>query len=108
MNYTGDVIKFRLAAEIAAEEGHNAAMVLIDDDAALPAQETSPGRRGTAAAVVVERIVGVLAAQGASLPHLENMGQRVVDASNAQDLWINLGLAREGRTFPNDPVMVIE
>ncbi|WP_235967945.1 alpha/beta fold hydrolase [Streptomyces mesophilus] len=28
--------------------------------------------------------------------------------SNAQDLWISLGLAREGRTFPNDPVMVIE
>jgi hypothetical protein len=28
--------------------------------------------------------------------------------SNAQDLWISLGLACEGRTFPNDPVMVIE
>ncbi|MGW0631510.1 hypothetical protein [Streptomyces sp. NPDC002758] len=31
-----------------------------------------------------------------------------VTASNAQDLWIGLGLARGGRTFPNDPVMVIE
>ncbi|MBL1102829.1 dihydroxyacetone kinase subunit DhaK [Streptomyces sp. 205] len=46
-------------------------MVLIDDDAALPAQEASPGRRGTAAAVVVEKIVGAVATQGAlaySLP----------------------------------------
>lgn len=28
--------------------------------------------------------------------------------SNAQDLWIAVGEEREGRTFPNDPVMVIE
>jgi hypothetical protein len=28
--------------------------------------------------------------------------------SNAQDLWIGVGETREGRTFPNDPVMVIE
>lgn len=36
------------------------------------------------------------------------VGKTVLPSSNAQDLWINLGLAREGRTFPNDPVMVIE
>ena len=31
-----------------------------------------------------------------------------MDVSNAHDLWIDVGETREGRTFPNDPVMVIE
>ncbi|MFF0465392.1 dihydroxyacetone kinase subunit DhaK [Streptomyces mexicanus] len=82
-NYTGDVLNFRLAAEILQDEGMDVAMVFIDDDAALPRQEGAPGRRGTAATVLVEKIVGARAAEGASLEELTALARRVVDASRS-------------------------
>lgn len=50
-----------------------------------------------------------LVAEVSALARMANTEWRnLPPRSNAQDLWIDLGLARGGRTFPNDPVMVIE
>lgn len=55
-NYTGDVMNFRLAAELAAEEGIEVRTVLVDDDVAVEDSTWTAGRRGTGATVLVEKI----------------------------------------------------
>src|SRR6201991_4125636 len=55
-NYTGDVMNFQIAAELAAEEGVEVAHVIVDDDLATERDSDGPGRRGTAAVVAVEKI----------------------------------------------------
>jgi dihydroxyacetone kinase-like protein len=83
-NYTGDVINFRLAAELAEDEDINVAVVIVDDDAALPKTNGSgPGRRGTAATVFVEKIAGALAAEDAPLADVKAIAERVVGASRS-------------------------
>lgn len=82
-NYTGDVINFRLAAELAEDEDIEVAVVIVDDDAALAAKEGSPGRRGTAATIFVEKIAGALAAEGAPLADVKALAERVVAASRS-------------------------
>ena len=64
-NYTGDVLNFQIAAEIAADDGVEVASVLVDDDLATSA--SAVGRRGTAAVVAVEKICGAAAEAGADL-----------------------------------------
>src|SRR6266536_5606205 len=58
-NYTGDVINFGIAAELAADDGVTVDRVLVDDDLATDGRdEGGPGRRGTAAVVAVEKVCG--------------------------------------------------
>ena len=73
-NYEGDVMNFQMAAEMA---DHPIATVIIDDDVAVEASTWSTGRRGVAGTLVVEKIVGAAAEQGASLADLAQLGQRV-------------------------------
>lgn len=82
-NYTGDVLNFRYAAELAEDEDVEVAVVIVDDDAALPQKEGSPGRRGTAATVFVEKIAGALAAEGAALTDVKALAERVVASSRS-------------------------
>ena len=94
-NYTGDVINFKLAAELAEDEGLDVASVIVDDDAALPRSNGSgPGRRGTAATVFVEKIAGALAAEGAPLADVKALAERVVRASGS------IGFALSSCTTP--------
>jgi len=77
-NYTGDVLNFRIAAEIAADEGIAIEQVLVDDDLATErADGEGPGRRGTAAVVVVEKIMGALAERGAPLAEIAALGRAI-------------------------------
>ncbi len=64
-NYTGDVMNFGMAAEM-ARRGIRVETVLVDDDVATESED-GPGRRGTAAVIAVEKICGAAAARGASL-----------------------------------------
>ncbi|MCQ4081746.1 dihydroxyacetone kinase subunit DhaK [Streptomyces sp. RB6PN25] len=82
-NYTGDVLNFQMAAELAAEEGITVATVLIDDDVAVQDSTWTAGRRGTGATVFVEKIAGALAEQGADLAEVAEMGRRVNDNSRS-------------------------
>ncbi|WP_214103893.1 dihydroxyacetone kinase subunit DhaK [Acrocarpospora catenulata] len=76
-NYTGDVLNFQMAAELAAEEGIMVKTVVVDDDVAVQDSTWTAGRRGTGATVFVEKIVGALAEQGADLAAVAEMGRRV-------------------------------
>src|SRR5712691_2295625 len=66
-NYTGDVMNFQLAAELAADEGVKVESVLVNDDVAVEDSLYTAGRRGTGATPVVEKVAGALAESGGDL-----------------------------------------
>ena len=73
-NYEGDVMNFQMAADLAA--GH-VATVITDDDVAVEKSTWSTGRRGVAGTMVVEKMVGAAAEQGATASRLKDLGDRV-------------------------------
>lgn len=82
-NYTGDRINFRIAAERLRHDGLAVREVLVDDDVATDSDETAVGRRGTAATVVVEKLLGAAADTGLGLDELADLGARVAAASRS-------------------------
>jgi dihydroxyacetone kinase-like protein len=73
-NYEGDVMNFQLAADLA---GANVATIITDDDVAVEASTWSTGRRGVAGTLIVEKVVGAAAEQGATMSRLKDLGERV-------------------------------
>lgn len=63
-NYTGDVLNFEMAAELAEEDGLRIERVLVDDDVAVTDSLFTAGRRGTGATLFVEKIAGAAAEEG--------------------------------------------
>jgi dihydroxyacetone kinase-like protein len=82
-NYTGDVLNFEMAADLAKDEGIEVATVLVDDDVAVKDSTWTAGRRGTGATVLVEKIAGALAEQGGDLAAVAEIGRRVNQASRS-------------------------
>jgi len=76
-NYEGDVMNFQLAAEMAARPGREIHTVLVDDDVAVERSTYSTGRRGVAGTLLVEKMVGAAAEQGAPIAHLRELGEQV-------------------------------
>ena len=74
-NYTGDRLNFGLAAERARALGHDVAMVVVDDDIALP---DLPQPRGVAGTLFVHKIAGALAEKGADLAKVTEAAERVI------------------------------
>src|SRR3954447_26058575 len=66
-NYTGDVMNFEMAAELAAAEGIDVAAVVTNDDVAVKDSTWTAGRRGVGVTVLLEKIVGAAAESGANL-----------------------------------------
>ncbi|QNE36726.1 dihydroxyacetone kinase subunit DhaK [Leifsonia shinshuensis] len=95
-NYTGDVLNFQIAAELAEDEGITVETVLVDDDLASDSDKDGPGRRGTAAVITVEKVCGALAERGASLSVVAAAGRDIVSRSRT------LALALDGCTHPGD------
>lgn len=76
-NYTGDVLNFELAAELANGEGIKVASVVVDDDVAVKDSLYTAGRRGVGTTVLLEKIVGGAAEAGQSLDQLVALSQKV-------------------------------
>lgn len=66
-NYTGDVLNFQMATELARMSGHKVETVIVADDVAVEDSDFTAGRRGVAGVLFVEKIAGALAARGESL-----------------------------------------
>ncbi|WP_184080379.1 dihydroxyacetone kinase subunit DhaK [Nocardiopsis mwathae] len=82
-NYTGDVMNFEMAADLAGDDGIETASVLVDDDVAVEDSTFTAGRRGTGATLFVEKIAGALAEEGADLAAVADMARRVDEASRS-------------------------
>lgn len=76
-NYTGDVLNFEMAAELAQAEGIEVASVVIDDDVAVKDSLYTAGRRGVGTTVLAEKIVGAAAQAGAPLEKVADMCRKV-------------------------------
>lgn len=78
-NYTGDVMNFEMAAEMAEMEGISVKHVVTNDDVAVDGSLYTIGRRGVAGTVFVHKIAGALAETGADLDEVQTVAQRVID-----------------------------
>lgn len=77
-NYSGDVMNFDMASEMASNENIEVKKVVVDDDIAVENSTYSIGRRGIAGTVFVHKILGAAAEKGYSLNDLETLGNRLV------------------------------
>jgi dihydroxyacetone kinase-like protein len=76
-NYTGDVMNFKLAAEMAEDEGVQVESVLTNDDVAVEDSLYTAGRRGVGVTVLAEKIAGAKAEAGGSLQEVAGIARKV-------------------------------
>lgn len=93
-NYTGDVMNFEMAAELAAEAGATVESVVINDDVAVQDSLYTAGRRGVGATMLVEKIAGAAAERGRDLADVAAIARRVRDNSRS------MGMALTSCTVP--------
>ncbi|MBC1522263.1 dihydroxyacetone kinase subunit DhaK [Listeria aquatica] len=79
-NYTGDVMNFDMAKELAEGDDIEVDQVIVDDDIAVQDSTFTTGRRGVAGTVLVHKIVGAAAEAGASLSELKALGEKVISS----------------------------
>ncbi|MEV0089658.1 dihydroxyacetone kinase subunit DhaK [Saccharopolyspora sp. NPDC050642] len=94
-NYTGDVLNFETAAELAGLDGVEVRSVIVDDDVAVKDSTHTAGRRGVGGTVLVEKIVGAAAERGAGLDACEELAKRVVSQVRS------MGMAVTSPTVPH-------
>jgi phosphoenolpyruvate---glycerone phosphotransferase subunit DhaK len=90
-NYSGDMMNFEMGADMASVAN---ATVVTNDDVAVENSTYTTGRRGVAGTVVVERIVGAVAEDGADLAACKALGERVNQATRS------MGVALTSCTVP--------
>jgi dihydroxyacetone kinase-like protein len=78
-NYTGDVLNFEMAAELAGAEGIEVESVVTNDDVAVQDSLYTAGRRGVGVTVLLEKIVGGFAETGAPLADVAALARKVND-----------------------------
>jgi phosphoenolpyruvate---glycerone phosphotransferase subunit DhaK len=76
-NYTGDVLNFEMAAELAQGEGIEVQSVVINDDVAVQDSLYTAGRRGVGTTVLAEKIAGACAEEGGSLSRVADVVKEV-------------------------------
>ena len=94
-NYTGDVLNFETAAELAAAEGLDVRSVVIDDDVAVKDSTYTAGRRGVGGTVLLEKITGAAAERGDSLDAVTALAQKVIGQVRS------IGVALTAPTVPH-------
>ena len=93
-NYTGDVLNFEMAAELAEAEGIPVKSVLVADDVAVEDSTWTAGRRGVGTTVLVEKIAGAAAEEGRDLDAVHGIATRVSENGRS------MGVALTSATLP--------
>ena len=94
-NYTGDVMNFEMAAELAAEEtGAKVESIVTNDDVAVQDSLYTAGRRGVGVTVLVEKLCGAAAEGGRDLASVASVGRK------ANDWGRSMGMALTSCTVP--------
>lgn len=79
MNYTGDIMNFEMAQEMAEMDGIKVDSVVTADDVAVQNSTWTIGRRGVAGTILVEKIAGAMAETGASLEEVKAVAQKAIE-----------------------------
>ena len=93
-NYTGDVMNFEMAAELAAEQGIRVETVVVADDVAVEDSLYTAGRRGVGLTVLLEKIVGAAAEEGRDLDAVVEVAKKVTGHGRS------MGMALTSCTVP--------
>lgn len=93
-NYSGDVMNFEMAQDMAEMEGIQVASVIVDDDIAVEDSLYTQGRRGVAGTILVHKILGEAARSGQSLEEIKTLADKL--GKNIH----TVGLALSGATVP--------
>ncbi len=94
-NYTGDVMNFQMAAEMAADmDDIKVEYIITNDDIAVEDSTWTEGRRGVAGTVLVHKILGALAEEGKSLEEIKAVADKLITH------MASLGLALHPATTP--------
>ncbi|OJG19410.1 dihydroxyacetone kinase, DhaK subunit [Enterococcus canis] len=93
-NYSGDVMNFEMAQDMASMEDIETGFVLVDDDIAVENSTYTQGKRGVAGTILVHKILGAYARNGASVTQLADLGKELVENIKT------IGIALTGATVP--------
>ncbi|MGX7263681.1 dihydroxyacetone kinase subunit DhaK [Enterococcus crotali] len=93
-NYSGDIMNFDMAKDLAEMEDIKVGTVVVDDDIAVEDSTYTQGKRGVAGTVLVHKILGAAARNGASVDELVALGEQVVKNLKT------IGVALTGATVP--------
>ncbi len=77
-NYTGDVMNFEMAADMAKDEGIEVEKVVVNDDVAVENSTWTTGRRGIAGTIFVHKIAGACAEAGGDLQAVKAVAEKVI------------------------------
>ena len=102
-NYSGDIMNFEMAQELAEMEGIEVASVVVDDDIAVEDSLYTQGKRGVAGTILVHKILGYAAQQGKSITEIKELSKNLIPNIKS------IGLALTGVTTPgsNQPSFVL-
>ncbi|MCL1994890.1 MAG: dihydroxyacetone kinase subunit DhaK [Defluviitaleaceae bacterium] len=93
-NYSGDIMNFKNAAEMAKEDGIEVDYMVVDDDIAVEDSLYTVGKRGVAGTMFVHKIAGAAAAAGKSLAEVKAIAQK------ANENTVSIGFALTSCTIP--------
>ncbi len=88
-NYTGDVMNFEMAAEMAEMEGISVDKVVVNDDVAVENSTYTTGRRGVAGTVFVHKIAGAAAEEGKTLSDVKAIAEKVIANTRTMGMSLN-------------------
>lgn len=88
-NYSGDVMNFDMAAEMAADEDIKVTQVITKDDVAVENSTWTIGRRGIAGTIFVHKIAGAKAEQGANLDEVKKVAEKVIANERSMGMAIS-------------------
>ena len=88
-NYSGDIMNFDMAAEMAEMEGIEVQKVVVNDDVAVENSTYTTGRRGVAGTVFVHKIAGAAAESGMEISKVKEIANRVI--ANVRTMGMSLG-----------------
>ncbi|BDR87088.1 dihydroxyacetone kinase subunit DhaK [Clostridium tetani] len=87
-NYSGDVMNFEMAKDMAEMEGIQVEAVVVNDDVAVEDSTYTTGRRGIAGTIFIHKIAGAKAEKGASLEEVKSVAEKVI--SNVKSMGVAL------------------
>ena len=88
-NYTGDVMNFEMAKDMAEMEGINVKAVVVNDDVAVENSTYTAGRRGIAGTIFIHKIAGAKAETGASLEEVSRVAEKVISNVRSMGMAIS-------------------
>ena len=109
-NYSGDIMNFQMAGELAEMEGIKTDFVVTKDDVAVQDSTYTTGRRGIAGTVFVHKIAGAAAEAGKPLDEVKRLAQKTVDNMRTMGMamtpCILPGVGKPGFTLADDEVEI--